>query len=67
MSAATGREYVLTLSCPARPGIVYAVPGFLVQHPAIILASQLAGATAHYVTADLDEGPATGDRTVVCH
>jgi hypothetical protein len=27
-----GREYVLTLSCPDRPGIVYAVSSFLVQH-----------------------------------
>jgi formyltetrahydrofolate hydrolase len=25
MSAARGREYVLTLSCPDKPGIVYAV------------------------------------------
>ena len=115
MSAAQGREYVLTLSCPDKPGIVYAVSSFLVQHSANILASQqygespdgrffmrvhfsvpprspappgqslaelesgfswvaeafhakpyrqahargvkLVGATAHYVTPDLDEGP----------
>jgi formyltetrahydrofolate hydrolase len=29
MSAAGGREYVLTLSCPDKPGIVYAVSSFL--------------------------------------
>jgi formyltetrahydrofolate deformylase len=39
----TGREYVLTLSCPDKPGIVYAVSSFLVQHSANILASQQYG------------------------
>jgi formyltetrahydrofolate deformylase len=39
MTAAGGREYVLTLSCPDKPGIVYAVSSFLVQHSANILAS----------------------------
>ena len=39
MSGTTGREYVLTLSCPDKPGIVYAVSSFLVQHSANILAS----------------------------
>ena len=29
---AAGREYVLTLTCPDTPGIVYAVSSFLVQH-----------------------------------
>ena len=43
MSAARGREYVLTLSCPDKPGIVYAVSSFLVQHSANILASQQCG------------------------
>ena len=43
MNAARGREYVLTLSCPDKPGIVYAVSGFLVQHSADILASQQYG------------------------
>src|SRR5580704_16786120 len=43
MSADTGREYVLTLSCPGKPGIVYAVSSFLVQHSANILASQQYG------------------------
>ena len=43
MSVAAGREYVLTLSCPDRPGIVYAVSSFLVQHSANILASQQYG------------------------
>src|SRR5260370_38561063 len=43
MSGARGREYVLTLSCPDKPGIVYAVSSFLVQHSANILASQQYG------------------------
>jgi formyltetrahydrofolate deformylase len=43
MSAAPGRDYVLTLSCPDKPGIVYAVSSFLVQHSANILASQQYG------------------------
>jgi formyltetrahydrofolate deformylase len=38
-----GREFVLTLSCPDKPGIVYAVSSFLVQHSANILASQQYG------------------------
>ena len=43
MNAALGREYVLTLSCPDKPGIVYAVSSFLVQHSANILSSQQYG------------------------
>src|SRR5262249_47422767 len=43
MSVPGGREYVLTLSCPDKPGIVYAVSSFLVQHSANILASQQFG------------------------
>ena len=43
MSAEPGREFVLTLSCPDKPGIVYAVSSFLVQHSANILASQQYG------------------------
>jgi formyltetrahydrofolate deformylase len=43
MDVARGREYVLTLSCPDKPGIVYAVSSFLVQHSANILASQQYG------------------------
>jgi len=43
MSAARGQEYVLTLSCPDKPGIVYAVASFLVQHSGNILASQQYG------------------------
>jgi formyltetrahydrofolate deformylase len=43
MNAERGREYVLTLSCPDKPGIVYAVSSFLVQHSANILASQQYG------------------------
>ncbi len=33
-------HYVLTLACPDRPGIVYAVSGLLVQHSGNILESQ---------------------------
>ena len=36
-------EYVLTLSCPDRPGIVHAVSGFLVEHGANIVESQQFG------------------------
>src|SRR3984893_8055486 len=43
MGAAEGREFVLTLSCPDKPGIVYAVSSFLVQHSGNILASQQYG------------------------
>ncbi|MDQ2810425.1 MAG: formyltetrahydrofolate deformylase [Actinomycetota bacterium] len=43
MDAGAGREYVLTLSCPDKPGIVYAVSSFLVQHAGNILASQQYG------------------------
>ncbi len=43
MGTEPGREYVLTLSCPDKPGIVYAVSSFLVQHSANILASQQYG------------------------
>jgi formyltetrahydrofolate deformylase len=35
-----GHEFVLTVSCPDRPGLVYAVSSFLVQHSANILQSQ---------------------------
>jgi len=34
------REFVLTLACPDRPGIVYAVASFLVQHGCNILQSE---------------------------
>jgi formyltetrahydrofolate deformylase len=34
------KQYVLTLSCPDRPGIVYAVASYLVQHGCNILQSQ---------------------------
>jgi len=43
VDTARGREYVLTLSCPDKPGIVYAVASFLVQHSANIVASQQYG------------------------
>jgi formyltetrahydrofolate deformylase len=36
-------EYVLTLSCPDKPGIVYSVASFLVQHSGNILSSQQYG------------------------
>ena len=35
-----GRDYVLTLSCPDRAGIVHAVSGFLVRHTGDILESK---------------------------
>ena len=38
-----GLEFILTLSCPDKPGIVYAVSSFLVQHSANIIASQQYG------------------------
>jgi formyltetrahydrofolate deformylase len=38
-----GHQFVLTLSCPDKPGIVYAVSSFLVQHSANILDSQQYG------------------------
>src|ERR1700749_3332617 len=38
-----GLEFVLTLSCPDKPGIVYAVSSFLVQHSANIIDSQQYG------------------------
>jgi formyltetrahydrofolate deformylase len=41
------REFVLTLSCPDKPGIVYAVSSFLVQHSGNILASQQYGGQQH--------------------
>jgi formyltetrahydrofolate deformylase len=43
---ATGRQYVLPLSCPDKPGIVYAVSSFLVQHSGNILDSQQYGEPA---------------------
>ena len=45
MSASVGREYVLTLSCPDKPKIVYAMARFLVQHSAHIPVSQQYGET----------------------
>jgi formyltetrahydrofolate deformylase len=43
MGTARVREYVLTLSCLDKPGIVYSVASFLVQHSGNILASQQYG------------------------
>ncbi|MGH7733835.1 MAG: formyltetrahydrofolate deformylase, partial [Gemmatimonadales bacterium] len=40
---AEGLQFVLTLSCPDKPGIVYAVSSFLVQHSANIIDSQQYG------------------------
>jgi formyltetrahydrofolate deformylase len=37
---AARREFILTLACPDRPGIVYAVASFLVQHGCNILQSE---------------------------
>jgi formyltetrahydrofolate deformylase len=36
-------DFVLTLSRPDKPGIVYAVSSFLIQHAANILSSQQYG------------------------
>ncbi|MEU6735970.1 formyltetrahydrofolate deformylase [Streptomyces physcomitrii] len=36
----SGREYVLTFSCPDRPGLVHAVSAFLLRHGGNILESQ---------------------------
>jgi len=38
-----GREFVLTLSCPDEPGLVYAVTGYLVKFGANIVTSQQFG------------------------
>ena len=43
MPKTPGHEFVLTLSCPDKPGIVYAVSSFLVQHSANIIDSQQYG------------------------
>jgi formyltetrahydrofolate deformylase len=40
---ANKEEYILTLSCPDRPGIVHAVTGFLAQHNLNIVDSQQFG------------------------
>jgi formyltetrahydrofolate deformylase len=42
-SESMGLEFVLTLSCPDKPGIVYGVSSFLVQHSANIIDSQQYG------------------------
>src|SRR6201993_52644 len=42
-SESTGLEFILTLSCPDKPGIVYAVSSFLVQHSGNIIDSQQYG------------------------
>jgi formyltetrahydrofolate deformylase len=39
----TASDYVLTLRCPDRPGIVHAVAGFLVEHAGNIVESQQYG------------------------
>jgi formyltetrahydrofolate deformylase len=42
-SESAGHEFILTLSCPDKPGIVYSVSSFLVQHSANIIDSQQYG------------------------
>jgi formyltetrahydrofolate deformylase len=42
-AAGAGQEYVLTFSCPDKPGIVYSVSSFLVQHSANIIGSHQFG------------------------
>lgn len=39
-SAASGTEYVLTVSCTDRPGIIHAIASFLVDHGANVIESQ---------------------------
>jgi formyltetrahydrofolate deformylase len=39
-TAAAVREFVVTITCPDRPGLVHAVTGFLVEHGGNILESQ---------------------------
>ncbi|MFL6288204.1 MAG: formyltetrahydrofolate deformylase [Actinomycetes bacterium] len=36
-------QFILTLSCPDRPGVVYAVSSFLVQHNCTVISSQQFG------------------------
>jgi formyltetrahydrofolate deformylase len=43
MSVVRSREYVVTLSRPDKPGVVYAVSSFPVQHSANILVGQQYG------------------------
>lgn len=43
ITMANKEEYILTLSCPDRPGIVHAVTGFLAQHNLNIVDSQQFG------------------------
>jgi formyltetrahydrofolate deformylase len=57
MNVAGGREYVLTLSCPDKPGIVYAVSRDV---EARVLARAVTWHAEHRVLLN-------GDRTVVCH
>jgi formyltetrahydrofolate deformylase len=40
VSAAPGTEYVLTVACTDRPGIIYAITSFLVDHDANVTESQ---------------------------
>ncbi len=40
---APGREYVLTLSCPDRPGLVHAITGVILDHGGNIIASHQFG------------------------
>ena len=42
-TAAGHPEFILTLSCQDRPGVVYAVSSFLVQHHCTIISSQQYG------------------------
>lgn len=66
---ARGQEYVLMLSRPDKPGIVYAVSSFLIQHSANVLASQRhRGEPGQAVTWHAEHRiPLNGDQTVVFH
>ena len=43
MTTDTHPQFILTLSCPDRPGVVYAVSSFLVQHNCTVISSQQYG------------------------
>ena len=43
MSPSGHPQFILTLSCPDRPGVVYAVSSFLVQHNCTVISSQQYG------------------------
>lgn len=58
-------SYILTLSCPDRPGIVHAVTGFLAQHDLnIVDSSQFGDPTSKRFFLRIHFAPATGQASV---